>query len=99
MSEKQFQKIVEIICEAYGITKEQLLSKLKTGMVTLARHNLYRALTHMGLNLSETGHKLGRDHATVRHGIKVYQDMYKTDETFRLRAQAIRDKIKQIPYE
>jgi chromosomal replication initiation ATPase DnaA len=53
----------------------------------------------MGLNLSETGDKLGRDHATVRHGIQVYQDLYKTDEMFRLRAQAIRDKIKQIPYE
>ena len=99
MSEEQFQKIIDVICKAYNITKEELLSPRKTNMLTLARHTLYRSLTHMGLNLSETGKLTKRDHATVRHGIQVYKNLYDTDEMFRLKSQSIREKIKQIAHE
>jgi chromosomal replication initiation ATPase DnaA len=99
MSAEQFEKILNVICKAYNITKEELLSKNRSGMVSLARHTLYRSLTHMGLNLPETGRATGRDHATVRHGIKVYKNMYETDEIFRLKSQSIREKIKQIAHE
>lgn len=99
MTQNQFEKILNIISESFGVSKEDVLSKKRTGRVAMARHTLYRSLTHMGLNLSETGYKLGRDHATVRHGIRVYQNMYQTDDIFRAKAQGIRERLKQYAYE
>lgn len=99
MTKEQFSKIVNVIAESFGITTEELLSYKKTSRVTMARHTLYRNITFMGYNLSETGDLLNRDHATVRHGLMVYKNVRETDEMFRIKTDNIRQKIKQIANE
>lgn len=99
MTQKQFEKIINIVSASFGVSREEILSNRRTGRIAMARHVVYRSLTHMGLNLSETGKMMRRDHATVRHGIITYQNMYETDEIFRAKAQGIRERLKQYAYE
>ena len=99
MTKEQFSKIVKVIAESFGVSVEELLSTKKTNRIAMARHTLYRNITFMGYNLSETGDLLKRDHATVRHGIQVYKNVRETDEMFKLKTDIIRQKIKQIANE
>lgn len=99
MTQNQIEKVTGIISESFGVTKKDLLSNKRSSKIALARHVLYRSLTHLGLNLSEAGRVVGKDHTTVRHGIQVYNNMCETDDIFKARVQGIRERIKQIAYE
>lgn len=99
MTQEQFKRVLKIVSDSFGISEEDILSNKKKGPIVLARHVLYRSLTHLGLTLSAAGKFLSRDHATVRHGVQVYKNLYETDEMFRAKADGIKDKIKQFAYE
>jgi len=99
MTKEQLKKVLKIISESFGISEKDLLSYKRTGRVSMARHTLYRSITHMGYNLSETGEILGRDHTTILHGLKVYRNLYSTDDIFKAKAVSIREKIKELACE
>ena len=99
MTKEQFSKIVKVIAKSFDVEVEELLSRNKKGRVAMARLVLYDSLKYMGLNLVETGRKLGRDHATVRHGRRTFNNMKDSYETFRIKADIIQSKIKQIANE
>jgi chromosomal replication initiation ATPase DnaA len=99
MKQEQFERIIEIISEEFDITTEMLLSIKRTEDIVRARHTLYKTLNRLGLNKVATGRALGKDHTTVMNGLKVYRNLYDTDDNFRYRAKKAEDRINHYIYE
>lgn len=99
MKQEQLEKIFEIIAGEFDITVEMLMSKKKTENIIRARHTLYSTLNRLGMNKVETGRRLDRDHTSVIHGLRVYHNLYDTDDNFRYRAKRVETIVNQYVYE
>ncbi len=62
--------IVHAVAQATGIPASQIYSRSRKAHVVRARQIVMLAAFERGMGLSEIGRALGRDHATVDHGIK-----------------------------
>ena len=99
MKEEQLLGIIGIISEEFGITVEMLMSKRKTEEIVKARHTLYKTLHRLGMNKTNIGKRIHKDHTSVMHGICVYHNLYDTDDEFRSRAKAVEIRVNQYIYE
>ncbi len=85
-NEVTIDRVQEVVCEYFNITRETLLSKSRKRQIVQARQiamfmsrNLIR-----GCSLSTIGMELGgKDHATVLHACTTVSDLLETDKTFR----------------
>lgn len=84
--------LLKLICETYGITLKELLSKKRSQNLVVPRQlAMYILRTDMGLNLETIGQLLGgRDHTTVMHGIDKVAKSVNTNDQLRLSLQQIR---------
>lgn len=90
------ENIVELVCDMYGVTDEQLKHKTRERRVVEARHVLSWVLVKkMGLTLSEVGKTFlgGRDHTTVINSIERFNNIYDTEDEFRIKADLLIEKI------
>lgn len=62
--------IVHAVAQATGIAASEIYSRCRKAHVCRARQIVMLAAFERGMGLSEIGRALGRDHATVDHGIK-----------------------------
>lgn len=64
------QRLVELVCQVYGLSREQLLSRSRKSEFVQARNTaFYLARKHTGLSLQEIGGTFNRRHSTVINGI------------------------------
>jgi chromosomal replication initiator protein len=75
------QRIQELVAEAFGITREELLSASRAARVTWPRQvAMYLAREHTRETLPALGASFGgRDHSTVLHACKRAADRLGTD--------------------
>lgn len=62
--------IVHAVAQATGIPASEIYGRCRKAHVCRARQIVMLAAFERGMGLSEIGRALGRDHATVDHGIK-----------------------------
>lgn len=82
------ERVVEVVCENLDITQKDLVGKKRHRPIAYSRHIISHILVKkMGMQLSKVGKNYlgGRDHTTVINSLKVFSDLYETDETFRAR--------------
>ena len=83
----------DIICDSFGIEKENLLKRRRWREVVEARYFLFwYQKTKLKHGISQIGRNSGFDHATVIHGFNTVNDLMQTDKIFREKAEtAIRN--------
>jgi len=84
--ELTIDKVEDIVCEYFNISKDTLLSKSRKRNIVQARQiAMYLSRNHIsGCSLSTIGAELGgKDHATVLHACTTVSDLMSTNRTFR----------------
>lgn len=85
-SEINIDKVQKTVCEYFGITRENLLSKSRKRQIVQARQiamYLCRSLIS-SCSLASIGAEIGgKDHATVLHACMTVSDLMSTDKTFK----------------
>lgn len=68
-------RIVESVCWASGVSRDELMSERRTARVAQARHAaMFLLRKHTAMTLDEVGDVFcNRDHATVLHGVRAVQ--------------------------
>ena len=89
------QLIVEIVCDHFQISMDQILSKSRTNEIAKPRMiAMYLAKTMTGASQDAIGSFLGgRDHSTVIHGIKRVESEIQNNETMKNQIEVIKKKI------
>ena len=85
-NEVTIDKVQEVVCEYFNITRETLLSKSRKRQIVQARQiAMYMSRNLIGgCSLSTIGMELGgKDHATVLHACNTVSDLMSTDKLFR----------------
>jgi chromosomal replication initiator protein len=88
-------KIKRMVCDYYGLTKQQLVSNTRTKNIATARHiAMYFSRTLLDLPFSKIGDEFGkRDHSTVINACEKVELFIKTDMNYK---QAIKEIEKMI---
>ena len=91
------QKIINIVADYYSITPSQLVSKIRTGQIALARHiSMYLIRKHLDVPLKKIGDIFGgKDHTTVMSGINKVEKELKTDKQLQQAVEELESLIKQ----
>ncbi len=65
--------ILDEVCAQHGVPHALVLSVARTAPIIAARHEvMYRLAAETAMSLPQIGRKLGRDHTSVLHGIRVH---------------------------
>ena len=65
-----FEDIFQVICQAFGLSKERLVSKTRQKECVFARNLIfYLARIHTDMTLKEVAHSFNRQHSTVIKGV------------------------------
>ena len=88
ITEKQ---IFEIVGREYGLTKEEIISRSRKRECVESRHLMaYIIKRKTRFSLKNIGERLGgRDHTTIIHSVRTFEDLFETDSTFRERCENI----------
>jgi chromosomal replication initiator protein len=89
------QKIINVVADYYNIPAAELVGKVRTGQIALARHiAMYLIRKHLDVPLKKIGEMFGgKDHTTVMSGISKVEKELKNNEQLK---QAIEDLEKLI---
>lgn len=99
MKKEQLDDIIKIISEEFDISEESLFRKRRsTDEVCRAKHVLYRTLFDMYKTKSKVGEILKKDHTTIMHGLKEYDNLYELHENFRYRANRVDGRVRGVIY-
>lgn len=80
IGEKTTLEIIEMICEQYSVTREQLKNQNRTKDLVFARHLcMYLLYNCVKLKLSQVGQVFNRDHTTVMNAIQKIEDYIETN--------------------
>ena len=90
------QKIINVVADYYNLTPSQLIGKVRTGQIALARHiAMYLIRINIDIPLTKVGNTFGgRDHTTVMNGIAKVESMLKTDEQLKTVINALQKRLK-----
>lgn len=98
VQEVSLDRIQDVVCSHFGITREAMLSKTRKREIVQAR----QIAMYLGRNLTKTslaaiGAQIGgKDHATVLHACNTVNDLIETDRNFK---QHVLDIEKQLKVE
>ena len=89
------QLIIDVVCEHYAISMEQMVSKTRSSEIAKPRQiSMYLSKNMTDASLDTIGSLLGgRDHSTIIHGIKTVTEEYSNNETMRNTIDTIKKKI------
>ena len=87
--------IIDVVCDHFSITKEQIISKNRSNDIAKPRQIIMYLCKNMtGYSLDAIGSLLGgRDHATILHGVRTMTGEYENNENIRNTIDTIRKKI------
>lgn len=78
----KFESLVNIVCICCGISKENFFSSSRARSFVLARHLFfYIARYKLGHKLVPIAQYIGRDHATVMHGIDTISNLLAVNDS------------------
>ena len=75
------QRVINAICQAFGVSEEQLASRTRVREIVSARHMFYKigrdtlGMTYKTLGSTLTRGRKGYDHSTVMHAIDAINDL------------------------
>lgn len=79
------KRINRVVCDYYGLTRSQLISKARSKQISIPRHiaiMLHRR--HLDWSFAKIGEEFGkRDHSTIINSCDKVEKLLKTDELFR----------------
>ncbi|MDR2206248.1 MAG: chromosomal replication initiator protein DnaA [Flavobacteriaceae bacterium] len=89
--------IQEVICEYFGIKKEDLLSKTRKREIALPRQlAMYFSKEYTKSTFSKIGEEMGgKDHSTVMYACETIKDVSKVDKELKKYVKELTEKIKQ----
>ncbi len=84
--------IIDLVCEEFGISRQEMLSKSRIKRIATARHiAMYLSRTMTDASLSYIGLAIGnRDHSTVHHSFKKIDKLIDTDKNMARTIEKIR---------
>ena len=87
--------IQEIVCDYFGIRKEQLLSKTRKREIALPRQlAMYFSKEYTSATYARIGHEMGgKDHSTVMHAHKTIKDYSEMDKDVKKYIKELKEKI------
>ncbi len=90
------QNIQKSVCDFYGITKTQLISKNKTKQIADARAiAIYLCRKHLDVSFSKIGDEFGRrDHSTIMNSCTKIEKNLKSDAALQMAVESIEKTIK-----
>ena len=90
------QKIINVVADYYNLSPSQLIGKVRTGQIALARHiAMYLIRINIDVPLTKVGTAFGgRDHTTVMNGIAKVESMLKTDESLKVVIETLQKRLK-----
>jgi len=89
-----FENIMQVVCDYYGVTKEDVLTVNRRQDLVAARHmfcNICRSYTHS--TTLAIGKYIGRDHSSVVFGSNKIDKFYEFDKMVRADRDIISDAI------
>jgi len=89
------QEVIDVVCKECDVTLEELASDCRQVEIVNGRKFLSGALKiKLNMTLVSIGKILGdRDHTTIRHQLLKFKDHCQYDESFRVRARLILNKL------
>ena len=87
--------IQEVVCEYFGIKREQLLSKTRKREIALPRQlAMYFAKEYTNATFTKIGEEMGgKDHSTVMYACETIRDVSKIDKELKKYLKEIKEKI------
>lgn len=87
--------IQEIVCDYFGIRKEQLLSKARKREIALPRQlSMYFSKEYTSATYAKIGNETGgRDHTTVMHACKTVKNHLEVDKEIKKYVKELKEKI------
>ncbi len=92
IKKQPIDRILNIVTEEFGVTVSEIQGKRRERRIVEARQLIsYIMVVRMKLTLNHTGiHALGgRDHTTVIHSIRKFNNLYETDELYREKSDKV----------
>lgn len=88
-------ELFEIVAREKNLTIDEIVSKSRSRQNIEARQIIYKAMRErLNLTLKDIGERFGsRDHTTVMHNLRVFENDYYTCENFRERVDPILKKL------
>ena len=89
--------IQEVVCEYFGIQREQLLSKTRKREIALPRQlAMYFSKELTNATFSKIGEEMGgKDHSTVMYAVETIKDVSKIDKEIKKYVKDLAERIKQ----
>jgi len=89
--------IQEVVCEYFGIKREDLLSKTRRREIALPRQlAMYFAKEYTNSTFTKIGEEMGgKDHSTVMYACETIKDVSKIDKEIKKYVKELTEKIKQ----
>jgi len=92
-----FENIRTIVCCGENITEAQLNSKCRRYKLVFARQLIsYFCRKYTLLSLTHIGARLNKNHATILHGCKAIENLFKTNKYYREKILAYERKIEEL---
>ena len=82
VSKNKMDQVVQIVCEHYNLTNEELLSKKRSNEIAIPRQiAMYICRVYLDENLTKIGIQFGgKNHTTVMHAVdKIKKEITKDD--------------------
>lgn len=87
------EEILQIIASEVGVSMERIFSSCKETDFVFARH-IYTKIQKMnGRNLVQIAREIDKDHTTIIHSLRTFNDRYQVDTEYREKANKIFNKI------
>ena len=89
--------IQEVVCEYFGLNREQLLSKSRKRDIALPRQlAMYFSKELTNATFSKIGEEMGgKDHSTVMYAVETIKDVSKIDKEIKKYVKDLSERIKQ----
>ena len=77
------EKLGRIVCDKFGVTREELFSWRRPVHIISARQCLYALMNRCGMTPHAIGRAIDRNHVTITHGIKAWREHLETEPAMR----------------
>lgn len=88
---KDSDYIIMAVCIALRIDRTQLFSKVRKKRLTDARSICCWYMRELGMKLVDIGRVFDRDHSTVIHSLKKFEDLNETDREFQQKVYKVKN--------
>lgn len=79
----KISRVIEGVCDKYGVEETDIRSKKRTSDITWARHvTVYILRKKTDMSLQDIGAELKRDHSTILHSYNTIENEIKTNPPF-----------------